>query len=246
MKHYGIYFLEESVPAHILQILTPKRETIKNEVLEYASNDDCPMDESVVDENLDIIFDQDKDIRNIILYDQMNNRNKLSPYLLLEKLNLNEEVMHYVNKCIWKRFLKVKKMIIAEIKDLDQKIKEEVKNGGKDICLDMIKNGKKLTIWIDKLKKQIVIEPSYDVKRKYKLSEKEFEVILNKLNFKEFSTMSEFDIDNSKKVSWFISGEYGIEPVVSNRGDRMPEEVYNNLVFIFEKLGVKVLLDMLI
>jgi hypothetical protein len=237
VKHYGIYFIEERVPTDLLQIIKPELEIMKKEVLEYALLDNCSMEEIIVEETLNKIFAEEEDIRNIILYGQIVNKERLHSYNIALKLQLDETVMNYVEKCIWKRFLKVKKIIFNEVKELDRQINEEAKSGGKDIILDIKKGANKIKIMIDKLKRQIILEPSFDKRKRIKLTKEEFDVILSKLNFRELSTWTKKEGDICKNICWFLMGEFGIEESITNSGSEISEEIFNELTSIFQILG---------
>lgn len=102
VKHYGIYFLKDQVPADLLQIIKPELEIMKKEILEYAMLDNCLMEKNTVKETLNKIYGEKEDIRNIILYDQIDNKEGLYSYDIARKLQLDEIVMNYIEKCIWK------------------------------------------------------------------------------------------------------------------------------------------------
>lgn len=238
VKHYGIYFLQEQVPEKLLKIIKPEKAIIKKEVLEYALMDNYTLEESLVEKNLDIIFNQCEDIRNIVLYDQLNNKEKLRYYNIEKELKLDDIVMEYVDKCIWKRFLNVKKIIFNEVKDLDKRIKEEINNGGKEIFIDIMKDGLKIKIQVNKLKKEIIVEPSFDERKKFKLEKDIFNVILEKIDFRKISTWTKEEGDCHKNIEWFVMGEFGIEESISNSGKEMPEGLFNNLVDIFNMLSI--------
>lgn len=134
--------------------------------------------------------------------------------------------------------MRVKKIIFNEVKELDRKIDEEVKNGGKNIILYIEKGVNKIKIIIDKLKRQITLEPSFDKRKRIKLTKDEFDVILNKLNFRELSTWTKGEDDACKNICWFLMGEFGIEKSITNSGSEISEEVFNELTSIFQMLGV--------
>jgi hypothetical protein len=246
VKHYGIYFLKDQIPADLLQIIEPDLETMKKEIIEYASLDNCSIDKRTVEETLNKIFDEEEYRKNIVLYYQRDNKEELNPYDIICELQLDEAVMDYVEKCIWKRFLKVKKIIFDEVKELDRRINEEVQNGGKDIFLNIMKGENKILVIMEKLKRQIILEPSFDKRKRVKLTKEEFDTILDKLSFRKLSTWTKKEGDICKNISWSISGECGIEASIRNSGTEISEEIFNELISIFQILGAVEYLDVFI
>lgn len=235
---YGIYALEGYTPLEKLNLLKPDREQLFKDVLELIKQKKIDMDNSDIKETFNVLYQLSDDKREIIMYWQYYNEEQIvSTYDLVKSLSINEEALNCIRKVLWQRFLKIKQQIREEIYKLIDDTKNEINQGGKDICLRVKINGKYIEFWIFKLNNKIkIIQFDSSVNRNrsktFQLNQNEVNKALELLNFEELVRKNKEEYHDTFRICWVLSGEYGFEDTIMVKGLKLEKNIIDFICYI--------------
>ncbi len=213
--YYGIYALNGYTPLEKLNLLKPDREQLFQNVLEWVKQKGIDIDITDIRETFNILYQLSEIKREIIIYWQYYNEEQMvSTYNVIKSLGINELVLNCIQKVLWKRFLKIKQQIREEIYKLIDDTRHEINQGRKDICLRVKINGHFLAFWIFKLHNKLrLITFDLSVNRNrsktFRLNKNELNKALAFLNFEELVRENKEEYNDTLKICWVLSGEYG-------------------------------------